>query len=36
MGHLFKHQYVLWINKLADSLNFLPRFSPEQKKKFSD
>ena len=35
-GSPCKHQYVLWVNKLSDSLNFLPRFSPEQKKKCFD
>ena len=35
-GSPCKHQYVLWVNKLSDLLNFLPRFNPEQKKKFSE
>ena len=35
-GSPCKHQYILWASRIADSLNFIPRFSPEQKKMFSE
>lgn len=34
-GALCKHQYVLWVNKVAQGANFLPVFSAERKMKFA-
>ena len=33
-GSPCKHQFFLWSNNLADSLNFIPRFNKEERKKF--
>ena len=33
-GSPCKHQYFLWSNNIADSLNFIPRFNKEERKKF--
>ena len=34
-GSPCKHQHIMWVNKLSESLNFIPRFSSEQKQTFS-
>jgi hypothetical protein len=30
-----KHQYILWAHKLADTVNFLPVFSKEQRQLYA-
>ena len=31
-----KHQYILWVNKVSDAINFLPVFSKEQRKMYAE
>ncbi len=31
-----KHQYILWVNKVSDGINFLPVFSKEQRQMYAE
>jgi hypothetical protein len=31
-----KHQYILWVNKVSDAINFLPVFSKEQRQMYAE